>query len=703
MWILLSLFYLFSSAALAQLPTARWYEFAQVKAWEGTLRIQGAGAGTVATPGTFSTEEWQVLNATTVRIRLEQHPLAPGLGMFAGSVEGSISIVNSRKVSFDLLPCVTDDVLKGAGSPVPVKAGDYGFEMQIETDGEYTLTPRARHLNVSWFRKQVCPPGPNHESTQPFDYDWWPDNAPYRMRLPESGLVLRGSGIYTQNVASLQQIGNIATVDFHIEWELHPAGTQPQEEVIVSVPGLNEWRPEAGPYGGRGNSITLNAKLQKKDGGEPAQKAIKFEWQFVNVSREPGYALNVPSEEPQRDPDLRFEPGDGLILLNEEATRAETPSGSHVQSSATVSSWDWGGFAEAQVTAVMADGRRIVGYLDTDPNQKDIRLPKRLPGDHIAEIWRKQRNVGSLSEAADEENLPLGDGNRGDGLTLYEEYRGFIENGKHIEGNPERKDYFIRNRAGGTYDVGITIFKLESELEVHSDFTESEFPASRIINVNHGDGAHRVDQHGVIIIPGPADQTYGQVVTPNGRNGPPGHIEYVSVPTILPGAPTEAVAYLQATMAHELFHACNVWHHGEDDRDVIWRNHPSGTGYIESERGASTEREVRILYEDGQPYTRQLPAKGVAMVLGVAGGQHSGHDECLMRYDNAAGYRADNDPSLRYKVRENSGLQICATKVGTGVNHFARDPQARYKDAAPGRGDCQHQILVNDGVQAPPR
>ena len=74
-----------------------------------------------------------------------------------------------------------------------------------------------------------------------------------------------------------------------------------------------------------------------------------------------------------------------------------------------------------------------------------------------------------------------------------------------------------------------------------------------------------------------------------------------------------------------------------------------------------------------------------------------------MRYNAATGYIPVSDPKIRYRVVENIGDVLCVRARGTGVNDRDRQPQSRYGDASPGRGDCLHQIVVNDAVEAPKR
>jgi hypothetical protein len=187
-----------------------------------------------------------------------------------------------------------------------------------------------------------------------------------------------------------------------------------------------------------------------------------------------------------------------------------------------------------------------------------------------------------------------------------------------------------------------------------------------------------------------------------GGPGTPRDITRVVTPRLI-GSLTSAnkLRYMHGTLAHELLHASNVYHHGDiDDRQVNWRRKPEAPDGIFLESDEQGEREVRVLREDGSTLNAILPATGINVTLGSKQGLHSGVDGCLMRYDVSGGYVADADPALRYRVREKPGNMLCDSKAGTGVNDPLRQPQSRYSGSGPNRGDCRHQILVNDAVSA---
>lgn len=95
------------------------------------------------------------------------------------------------------------------------------------------------------------------------------------------------------------------------------------------------------------------------------------------------------------------------------------------------------------------------------------------------------------------------------------------------------------------------------------------------------------------------------------------------------------------------------------------------------------------------------------MIFGTVGaphGQHSGDQDCLMRYYFADLYPVRGRENAYFLVTPGSepfGLKLCRTKTGTGVNAASRKPQSRYGDAGSHGGDCFSQITPNDAI--PPR
>ena len=171
---------------------------------------------------------------------------------------------------------------------------------------------------------------------------------------------------------------------------------------------------------------------------------------------------------------------------------------------------------------------------------------------------------------------------------------------------------------------------------------------------------------------------------------------------------------------HELGHCVNIWHHGEIDDFTTWsiKHDNSGaiardsTGYAVILEGGS--QEIRVYLENGQrivPFWLQYAdSAGIhpRIWVGYRQGQHSGVQNCIMRYDNANAYATTSE--IRYLVL-NPALGsagtirniFCSSQTGTGINAPNRKPRTRFGNASSSasagpanRGQCLKRICVND-------
>jgi hypothetical protein len=292
-------------------------------------------------------------------------------------------------------------------------------------------------------------------------------------------------------------------------------------ELEVAIEGYAKWRPEGSIEKPQepGNSLVARATLKSKTGavkGLPDVRRFRFE--LLDTSREPGVCLNWPLQAKDEDYDLRLTSDLGgklsdadqkLIVSDAMKDDKERP-----YAETKINSYDFGGRATLLVVCDLEDGRELMGVIKGEKGEEDlVRLPKMNGPDWVAENWRKEKDVEKLPALDDEEKVE-GQKHKGDGFTLYEEYRGWVEKGKHIEGDPKKKDFFVRNLIGADAKGGIALFERVSKLRVHSQLraseiiylpiqyieSESNAKGERIMNLNHRDGPHRVDQHGVVMI-----------------------------------------------------------------------------------------------------------------------------------------------------------------------------------------------------------
>ncbi|WP_223644099.1 hypothetical protein [Corallococcus sp. EGB] len=477
------------------------------------------------------------------------------------------------------------------------------------------------------------------------------------------------------------------------------------------------------------NSLEVTARLL---GPEALQaKNIVFRLKSSTV---PGVSSNWPLVGGQyNERDLELRPTQETALDITDATsggetlqEGRTPDSLYDSATVYVDSFDWGAYGEMTVDATLPDGRIIHGVVTSAPNESALRIPKRKSDSFIADSWKQQYQVENLEDTDDNEDIPLGDGNRGDGLTLYEEYRGFQEKGKHTSGNPKAKDYFLSVDMAlkDIADPGITLFASTTNLRVHQ-LDDGEFPPTegrgdfkldhRVINFNRApDGRHLVDQHLVVLRP-PSDE---DVDTPTGQsmtfrknssaNGTPKDHSVVELSRKTLDSDTLEIA---SVVAHELGHTVNIYHHGDAavSEEFIVRAYDA---FIQAKDAKGKVEPIRIteLYDADtfvelvpSPDYRQAGRFDKVTFSPTSGNQYSGFEDCYMRYTGATLVREGTDTATSVKRlwirnREQPGKQLCSRKTGVTFNAGAR---SRHGSAS--RGDCMHQILVNDRIAAPQR
>lgn len=492
-------------------------------------------------------------------------------------------------------------------------------------------------------------------------------------------------------------------------------------ELIVEPPAdLAKWRPIGGEDETiAGDFIPIKVRLQKPGGGVPKTKVTRFKYQLLDTSSEKGVCMNWPRQPASPQPrDLQFEPGQngGLTIGDSERQSASQVGGMMTAGGVVISCFDYGASGRFIAEAELEDGRTILGVVQ-GTQLEYLNLPARANDSRIASVFLQDHGATGLKDDDDSENDPVGDGFKGDGLTLYEEYRGFKHGDGWVTGDPKTKDVFVINGLRGMRQVlrGIALFEVVTRFNVHSLLREYQVNDQRVINFNHTDAPHVVDQH-VIRIRAERKMSEGADAARVEKIGTPGIARSVLIPPDWPVFSTthgRTYEYFAATLAHEMLHDCNVYHHGEVDKIVEWQYVPgSPAQVVESDYGPITvmdENGQVITPDQGFPDPAHLSKRKVW--IGIDQGQHSGDEDCLMRYDCAFAYRAKTDPSVRYLARgESTGMGFCVTAAGTGVNASSHRPQSRYSSTAPPgvgvedqRGKCKFQLRVNDLGESPKR
>ncbi|WPB73003.1 hypothetical protein KYC5002_28550 [Archangium violaceum] len=607
---------------------------------------------------------------------------------------------------------------------------------------------------------------------------WW-KQAPHSeyWPLPTSGLQLRGSA--TNDEQAPPCASQNEKIPYKFSFYLLPLELNEIKLVLEPADDYDTWTPSAPsvdplldhedvpPLGGialsavrpprtrtatpvppgLGNKTHFRALLV----GPPDVKAKNITFKLKS-SQVPGESNNWPlNPDPSPVDDLVMEPAGGNPITITTSSLSDgdyktlytgqTPDGEYELAWVTVASQDWGAFGELRASAIRLDNgspleAKVVRF-DTSEEASVLRIPKRAADSYIADVWKTAQNMAGKPDDDDTENIPLGDGNKGDGLTLYEEYRGFMENGKHTRGNPLRKDYFLAVSEGfkGMAEGGIALFKNATGLIVHKldkdeyvhavDHTDFD-PDNRVINFNEAPGGRRkVKQHLVMLTvndvctipPGEKEVKCMGTHTWTPVTGTLGTPRLVSRVDISPNTLADSPDQVAKDIAHELGHTVNIYHHGEGGMAKLFHIFRSD-GHQEESYTVPITNPVRltnvILSEsglqiyDGNPNTQINPEIRKVTLSTRQGNQFSGDEECFMRYNIVTSAAINSSPTERYLIEkpEPIGTTLCSSGAGKKfnlpTNKFPGE-QSRHGSAAPNRGDCIHQILVNDAVTAPSR
>ncbi|MGE0145002.1 MAG: hypothetical protein AB7I19_17330 [Planctomycetota bacterium] len=646
-------------------------------------------------------------------------------------------------------------------------------------------------------------------------------------------------------------------------------------ECEVTIDGYADWLPKGSIQDPKkpGAAIVARAVLKSKRGrSEDIPEVDRFRFELLDTSREPGVCLNWPLAAKDTDFDLRladFANGSGgtdpeavkrffrewdamsmgnrdlanlppdipqfaFPVISEEGQRGELvdpPKDRNGQphADAAIECFDFGAKSELRVVCVLTDGREIIGLMKGESGEQDIvRLPRRRGPDWVAAKWCEDHHATDLTASDDDEKV-AGQPMNGDGFTLYEEYRGWVEAGKHIDGDPQRKDFFVLNQVGvgNTHGsngadgrAGVALFARVAKLRVHAKITEAEFDwRVRVMNANRKDGPHRVKQHGVFIVDipwKPGDVTGGKTTLRDDsfagrpattlsmgvlRRGDP-HSVFTDEWSKFANLPkSDADSAYDVAVAHELAHSVGAQHHGEfgdgklklyfqgahdptnptglprfvktlprsdsdyaateyASRPKVWSDFDRGpTIHLcwedtredvaqmlgpTFERALEHSRNNPRIAESARAYAEQRAtqfarwgkdvhfweelalhewatdestrAEWAEHGLIASGGfdRHiyyaspnrlqSGDVGCIMRYFFANTYPSLHRANTYYLIRPGKnpiGHDLCRSRAGTGGNHKDHEPQPRFGDCAPGRGNCFGQICPNDAIPAP--
>ena len=626
------------------------------------------------------------------------------------SISGPASLVTTAVRWLQTYPLPGAGLALNANKPYPMEqCGTYCQDFDwLRIHGDHAHKGR---LNVD-----LVPVGtetPKLILTPPADYSTWRPKPPLTL-IPQP----QPSSV---NVASLDN--RKLPLDFLLQFrypKFLPAAYQSREQEQLHVdPRLV--RPTLWPFDVGWEIVPADTRV------------VKVTFQLTDVSRYPGECMNWPPT-PKTGPDLEFipdpsygnhilqEPFQTLTLLDLSAPHGQGPRGT-----VRLGSRDGAAIGVLVATAELKDRPPIHGVIRRNESSYRLLIPDHEEGkSDIAKHWRRERagKPEDRGDKDDDEEAPQGDGQIGDGLTVWEEYRGFRQGGKWRDDcYPRKKDLFIHNTVGADAQGGINTFREATGLIVHDQLLESERKSSRVINFNARDGHPHTDQHCLVlrVSDNPEKGTAKgewHTALPGSSLGPPKNTRWVNV-MINRRPDTSQFPDLVVTrswqskhIAHELSHGIGVDHHGDGDGRVRWRRGRRHPQLFEEGQILEGGTPIKVAHERGSGL-RDMTINEVfgsadaverMVYLGRRSGQHSGNVDCVMRYVIAEAYQNISDLAhgrILHDTKEPTGFELCNSPVGTVINDLMRNPQSRYGPADTNRGNCSRQFVISDKWDRP--
>lgn len=513
------------------------------------------------------------------------------------------------------------------------------------------------------------------------------------------------------------------------------------DAILVAVPvqtqkGLgnyDQWLPE-GPSADhgedtRGNSIAFKVMLvdKKKPSGEDPGMDFDVQYNLIpnSISKEKGYCINYPLNSNDENPDIKF---DADLMKSEKATVTDI----EVKSAdfkgkdviAILTSWDYGSYAKMKVLVTPKEGSPIYAHFQND-KKTEISIPKDDNNNHIADYWEDTTKIfGNKYDANWDKETQDGNSNVGDGISLYEEYRGVFSLGKHIRLDPKKKELFVINLIGDAVKPGFQAMEKAASIhivELNKDETDPDF----IVNFN-SDKFQNGKQSAVkcvthnFIDPDENDKKNG-ATQGDGVMGLAIARNYSSSDEPLINSPKDCLEYringnrLEQTdnviknVAHELGHACGLKHHGDNVPDlkfakILHQASSYDSVYIYNPEG------VQVYKAGAKNLTASVYLPTNNDDMGVPNCTAAGNVRCFMTYNQVFEY-----VYKEIKQSNNTIYQFTMSPFGAKSHHLTNsfDPSQYmyckdgagtvwnkngnlFGDAQSGRGNCISEFKILD-------
>lgn len=689
--------------------------------WSGTIRIDSQHHNNQSSSSSSSTDTSTVKTTAVSEYQVEGLPHDASLGWFSRDVRVQVrshEVLTSESVDkegyfdrnsqtiYDGSGTTTADVhliLRGEGGTGkdtcwletgPIGQGDNG-----EPGTKAIDYPGAEH-DWGWERAHSVDETRHYDVTRNVSETIQPLDV--RMEIP--------CATDARSLVGTKETENSNGWVERVTYDLRQEGEAQTEVELVPPDGYEQWMPQGDKDEKTiGNDIDVGIVAHAKGDPslKPPKKVLKYTITLEDTSQEKGVDCNWP--DPDRattDYDMKIDPDNGWIKVpDDKGQSAETKQEGLTEFRVTINSYDWGGYAKLKVVAELEGGQSVVAHVRGHSDQVFLAIPQDDNNNHIADWWEHFFDLKNTDPSADDDDFPQGDGDKGDSIALYDEYRGFHIGGKHDRLSPELKDLFIVDQDG----LGAGVYPQTTMVQVHllktTEWSYKEGARNVVLVTGN---SHYIDVYALYL----KNDVLENGVVGDTVGGPsvPRDIERVkiSTSTIRRGYQANVVDdEIASTIAHELGHGTNVKHHGDAPPDY-------STGDVRCKLPDGSFRNF-LCNEWPRDAKKRAVGPGVladeCYVVAARGGAYSGNDQCFMRYDSANYYENPNGNCQwqnggktvhGYPYGEDPpGMTMCRSGKGTGVNDPS-NPNNKAGDASPSRGDCIHKFCMKNSAHSAP-
>ncbi len=321
------------------------------------------------------------------------------------------------------------------------------------------------------------------------------------------------TGVYRYSMR-LDDTGGTATLTSTTTLRFEVATAPSIKAFIVpeSISDYTQWLPQGPSYpavGGKGNTLPVHVVLEDTAAHTGVTQKFTTKFFLRNVSKLPGWCTNYPlrraGDGDFDKPDLRFDAPSVATeaTISDDKLELDTATGKGDQT-VTIASYDSGSYGSLQATITLEDGSAIDAELKPElarlsgPSNA-LTIPADKNGNHVADWFEDHNGATDRPASWDEDALPVGQADFGDGLTLFEEYRGVVALGDqgpaHLRLDPRKKDAFMYDPDGlfaqyylPTNPARVSWHVLKPDLFVyHGGFSYAQDPDDRWLNSNTPD------------------------------------------------------------------------------------------------------------------------------------------------------------------------------------------------------------------------